>query len=96
MTGGVPAVSNTAPTLWLELSVTVHDPVPEQAPVQPLKTDEASATAVRVIDVPIAIADWLHVAPHDIEPPEIVPVPVPLLVAVNEYVGGTYEDTSPI
>ena len=51
---GWPAALNAASTVRFELIVTEHDPVPEQAPLQPAKTDPDAGVAVRLTPVPLA------------------------------------------
>ena len=46
--------ANAACTVWLAFMVTVHDPVPEQAPLQPAKLEPAAGVAVSVTGVPNA------------------------------------------
>jgi len=64
--------------------VTVHVPVPEQAPPQPEKVEPVAAVAVRVTVWP-KVMEALHVAPQSIAPeaPVTVPVPVPVLATVS-------------
>jgi hypothetical protein len=64
--------------------VTLHAPVPLQAPLQPANVEPVSGAAVKLTTVPLAkLAE--HVAPQEI--PEgvlvTVPVPVPLLATVR-------------
>lgn len=60
------------------VTVKIQELVPEHpAPDQPVKADPEEAEAVRVIDVPEDIPDCAQVDPQEIEPPAIVPLPVP-------------------
>jgi hypothetical protein len=69
--------------LALEM-VVVHDPVPlHPPPLQPVKVEPDAGDAVRVMEVPEEMADWVQVEPQEMEPPETVPVPVPDLVTVR-------------
>ncbi len=43
---------NVAVTFWLEFIVTLHEAVPEQAPLHPPKDDPAAANAPRTTVVP--------------------------------------------
>ena len=43
---------NVAVTVWAEFIVTVHVPVPEQPPDQPVKVDPEAGAAVSVTGVP--------------------------------------------
>jgi len=72
----------------LEEIVTLHDPVPEQAPDQPVKVEPEDGEAMRVIWVPEVIFDWVQTEPQDIEPPVTVPLPVPDLKTEREKVVG--------
>src|SRR5206468_11335966 len=64
------AVTAVAP-----LSVTVHGPVPEQPPLQPVKAKPALGVAVSVTAVPLAnVAE--HVAPQAIPAGTLVTVPL--------------------
>lgn len=45
---------NVAVTALAEFKVTLHEPVPEQAPLQPLKIDPAAGEAARLTAVPDA------------------------------------------
>jgi hypothetical protein len=76
-----PARLKVAVAVVVALTVTAHEPVPEQAPVQPAKTDPAAGVAVRVSAVPRA-KDREQVAPQLIPAGALatVPAPDPLLV----------------
>ena len=71
---------NVAVTDLAASMMTVHVPVPEQAPLHPTKMELAAGAAVNVTDVP-ALNDAEQVAPQLIPAGEevIVPVPVPVL-----------------
>jgi hypothetical protein len=73
--GKVPTLK-TAPTDWAADMVTTHDPVPEQAPLQPPKTDPAAGAAVRVTTVP-ALKSLEQVPGHVIPAGLLVTVPEP-------------------
>jgi hypothetical protein len=77
---------NVAVTAWTALIVTVHVPVPVQAPLQPVKVELASGIAVSVTPIP-AVNNALHVAPQVIPAGEdvTVPPPVPPLVTLTLY-----------
>jgi hypothetical protein len=70
--------------------VTLHAPVPLQAPLQPANVEPVSGAAVKLTTVPFAkLAE--HVAPQEIPAGELatVPVPAPLFVTVRaKDVGG--------
>jgi hypothetical protein len=70
--------------------VTLHAPVPLQAPLQPAKVEPESGAAVKLTTAPLSkFAE--HVCPQDIPGGELatVPVPVPLFVTVRaKDVGG--------
>ena len=54
VTGGVTSCSaNAAVTLLAPSMVTTQLPVPEQSPLQPIKTEPAVAVGVRVTPVPL-------------------------------------------
>src|SRR6185312_14623895 len=64
--------------------VTLHAPVPLQAPLQPAKVEPESGVAVKFTTAPLSkFAE--HVSPQDIPAGELVtvPVPVPLFVTVR-------------
>ena len=62
-------------------------PVAESQPVQPAKTEPASAVAVSVTAVP-ELTEALHVAPQLIPPPVTVPVPLPPFTTVSAWTRG--------
>jgi hypothetical protein len=87
---GVMAV-NRAVTVWALLSVTVHVPVPEQAPLQPVNVLPALGAAVSLTSVPLG-NDGLHVpvalpaATAQLTPlgtDEMPPLPLPEPVTVS-------------
>jgi hypothetical protein len=67
---------NVAETVTAALSVTVHVPVPEQPPVQPVKVEPAAGVAVKATAVPLA-NEAAHVAPQDMPAGLLVTVPAP-------------------
>jgi len=82
-------MANVAVTVVAALSVTVQVPVPEQPPpLQPEKVEPAAGVVVKVIAVPLA-NDATHVVPHEIPAGLLltVPLPAPVLEAVNVKVG---------
>jgi hypothetical protein len=66
--------------------VSVHVPVPPQAPVQPVKADPVVGLAVRVTLVPLANV-LVQVVPQSmpLRSETIVPTPLPLLATVRVY-----------
>jgi len=81
--GGVDRV-NVAVTVVFPVIVVAHDPVPlHPPPDQPLNVEPELAVAVRVILVPEVILDWVQVEPQLMEPPVIVPLPVPVFETVS-------------
>ena len=79
---------NVAPTDRSAVMVTVHLPVPEHAPVQPVNREPEAALALSVTFWPLGkLAE--QVAPQLIPPGELVtdPVPVPDLVTVRVNAG---------
>jgi hypothetical protein len=68
---------NLALTLFAASMVTTQLPVPEQAPVQPVKVDSADGVAVRVTKV-ASLKLAMHVAPQSI--------PAGLLVTLSKSV----------
>jgi hypothetical protein len=77
--------ANVAVTERSALMVTVHVPVPEQAPLQPAKVEPASALALNVTELPSANpAEQL--APQLIPAGEDVTVPAPAPAFVTESV----------
>ncbi|HET6789345.1 MAG TPA: hypothetical protein VFH49_15370 [Aquabacterium sp.] len=85
----VDAVLKVAVTALLPFIVSVHAPVPVQAPLQPAKTPPLLAAAVKVTVPPLANAA-LHVPPQLMPAGLLVIVPVegaePFLVTVTVYV----------
>ena len=79
---GVPLEVNVAVTLVVLFTVTLHRPVPEHAPDQPVKVEPVDAIATRVTAVPFGTTAE-HVEPQVIAPPVTVPVPVPNLETVT-------------
>jgi hypothetical protein len=77
-----------AVTAAAALIVTVHGPVPVQAPLHPVKAEPALGVAVRVTTVPLT-KSALHVAPQLIPAGLLVtdPMPDPAGVSVSVYVG---------
>src|SRR6185437_7572463 len=75
---------NVALTDFAASMVTLHAPVPLQAPLQPANVELESGVAVKLTTVPFAkLAE--HIAPQEIPAGELatVPVPVPLLATVR-------------
>src|SRR5579883_1073734 len=84
-----------ATTSTLLLAWTVHVPMPEQAPDQPVKEEPGSATAVRTTDVPLAMPMLQAVTWSQFMPPgllEIVPRPEP---AMSTLIRPTQGDGAP-
>ena len=79
-------ILKVAVTFCAEFIVTVHVPVPEHAPDQPVNVELASAVAVSVTEAPEAY-DAEQVEPQLIPAGEDAtePVPVPVLFTVREY-----------
>src|SRR6267143_1378643 len=77
-------VAKVAVTEVAALIVTVHVPVPVQAPLQPVKVEPAAGAAVRVTTVPV-VKEVEQVAPQEIPTGALVtvPVPAPDLVTVS-------------
>ena len=76
--------SKVAVTVLAASMMTVHDAVPVQAPVQPVKAEPEAGVAVRVTLVPVRKADAQAVP--QVTPAGVlvtVPVPVPALVTVR-------------
>ncbi len=73
-----------AVTFCAAFVVTVHVPVPEHAPLQPVNVEPDAAAAVRATEVPL-LKLALHVLPQVIPAGDevIVPEPVPALVTVT-------------
>jgi hypothetical protein len=75
---------NVAVTLRAAVMLTVHVPVPVQAPLQPVKAEPVVGVAVRVTAVPSAY-HVLQVLPHAMPVGDevTVPEPVPAFVTVR-------------
>jgi hypothetical protein len=73
-----------APTDCAEFIVTLHAPVPLQAPLQPANVEPGSGLVVKLTTVPLSKLAR-QVEPHEIPEGELVtvPPPVPLLVTVR-------------
>ena len=87
--GGVDggAMLKVAVTAVAELTVSAHEPVPEQAPVQPPKVEPEAGVAVRVNAVP-RVTDCEHVVPQLMPLGVLVTVPEPEPLFVTESVTG--------
>ena len=70
------ACMKVAVTLVAALSVTVHGPVPEQPPPQPVNVEPAAGVAVKVTAVPL-VKPAAHVAPQEMPAGVLVTVPAP-------------------
>ena len=69
--------------------VTKHEPVPEQAPIQPVKTESAAGVGVRVTEVPLMKLAKQELPQSMPEGEEVtVPLPVPVLLRVRSKVSG--------
>ena len=76
------AGANAAPTVVAVVIATVHAPVPEQLPDQPVKTVPAAGVAVSLTLVPVLnVAE--HVAPQLIPAGALLTVPLPVRVTVK-------------
>jgi len=76
------AGANAAPTVVAVAIATVHAPVPEQPPDQPVKIAPAAGVAVSVTLVPVLnVAE--HVAPQMIPAGALLTVPLPVRVTVK-------------
>jgi hypothetical protein len=76
-----------AVTVWSLVTVTVHEPTPLHAPLQPPNVEPESGEVLSVMTVPeVTVAE--HVAPQLMPPalPVTVPLPVPDFVTVSVYV----------
>src|SRR5437879_4304876 len=69
-------VAKVAVTEVAALTVTLHVPVPVQAPLQPVKEEPAAGAAVRATTVPV-VKEVEQVAPQEIPTGALVTVPVP-------------------
>ena len=76
-----------AVTVVAALTVTAHEPVPEQAPVQPAKVEPEAGVAVRVSAVP-GVTDCEQLVPQLMPPAVLVTVPAPEPLFVTESVTG--------
>jgi hypothetical protein len=88
--GGGGLAVNIAPALVAAFIITMHEPVPLHAPLQPEKVEPDAGAALRVTAVPCAKLA-LHVAPQLIPAGVLVtvPVPAPARVTVSVcWVGG--------
>src|SRR5262245_41348467 len=77
------SVSKVAFTPVSAFIVTTHAPVPEQAPVQPMKVEPEVALALSVIVVPTPTG-WAQVAPQVMAAGALVTVPEPVPSFVTE------------
>jgi len=68
--------TKVAVTTWAAFIVTVQEPLPLQAPLQPMRAEPTAGVAVRVTAVPLA-NEAEHVAPQEIPAGALVTVPVP-------------------
>src|SRR5258706_538726 len=77
-------VANAAVTLFAELIVRTHEPVPEQAPLHPANTEPEAGVADTVTDVPVAKLA-LHVEPQLMPAGALAtaPDPVPLFATLS-------------
>lgn len=77
--------ANVAVTLCADVMLTVQLPVPLHAPLQPVKVLPVAGVAVRVTLAPL-VKNALHVLPQSMPAGLLVtmPIPVPLLLIVNE------------
>src|SRR3954464_3375485 len=84
--GGGEIRTNSAVAVRLPSIVTVHEPLPEQAPDHPAKVELESACAVNVTKVPCAKA-WVHVEPQSIPAGmlAIEPPPVPVFATLSVF-----------
>jgi len=71
-----------AVTLFAAVMLTLHAPVPEQAPLQPVNTSPLPGVAVRLTTVPYE-NEAEQALGHAIPPGELVTVPLPLTVTVS-------------
>ena len=76
--------ANVAVTAWSELIGTLHEPVPEQAPVQPVKVEPLAGVAVSVTPVAAGYVA-LHVPGQLMPLPVTVPEPVPARLTVSAW-----------
>ena len=75
---------NVEVAIMAEFMITLHVPIPEQAPLHPAKVEPAAAVAVSVTAVPVAM-DAEHKPGQDMSGglAVTVPLPVPARVAVS-------------
>src|SRR5580765_5185039 len=78
--------ANVAVTDWSAFIVSVHGPIPEQAPDQPVNVEPTADIAVSVTVAPWSNA-CAQLAPQSIPvgPDAMIPLPAPALVAVNVF-----------
>jgi hypothetical protein len=80
--GGGPKFATTA---WFDPSVTVQDPVPEQAPLQPVNAEPDAGVAARLTTV-FAAKPAEHVVPQMIPAGALATAPVPVPAALTDNV----------
>ena len=73
---------NDAETVFGPSSVTLHSPVPEQAPLQPANDQPGAGAAVSVTAVPLG-NEAVQLEPHSIPGELLVIVPFPVLPTAN-------------
>ena len=76
LTVSVKVGTKVAVTTWAAFIVTVQEPLPLQAPLQPMRAEPTAGVAVRVTAVPLA-NEAEHVAPQEIPAGALVTVPLP-------------------
>ena len=80
--------AKVAVTVFAAFIVTIHEPVPVHAPLQPINFDPVDGAADNVTTVP-ALYGLEQSAPHEIPAGALVtvPAPVPVFVTVKAYCG---------